>query len=196
VFEIKDDIRQGAKATLAWLQGQGKTVSLLSGDRQAPVRWLAKKLGIEQYQFGASASDKLAEIERLQGSGEQTAMVGDGVNDAPVLAKADVSISVSGASQLARSSSDILLLGDDMDSLRQVIKLSQSTRSVIQQNIAWALLYNLGALPLAIGGHVEPWQAALGMSISSLVVVLNSFRLRWTLRATNKMQLTEGKTHG
>ena len=196
VFEIKDDMRQGAKATLAWLQAQGKTVSLLSGDRQAPVRWLAKKLGIERYQYAATAADKLAEIERLQSSGQQTAMVGDGVNDAPVLAMADVSISVSGASQLARSSSDILLLGDDMDGLRQVIKLSQSTRSVIQQNIAWALLYNLGALPLAIGGYVEPWQAALGMSVSSLVVVLNSFRLRRVGAPMNQQQLTEGKING
>ena len=83
-----------------------------------------------------------------------------------------------------------------MDGLRQVIKLSQSTRSVIQQNIAWALLYNLGALPLAIGGYVEPWQAALGMSVSSLVVVLNSFRLRRVGAPMNQQQLTEGKING
>ncbi|MDX2426409.1 MAG: heavy metal translocating P-type ATPase, partial [Cycloclasticus sp.] len=178
VFEIHDDIRKGASSAIAWLKEQGKSVSLVSGDREAPVAWVAKKLAIRQYKFDASPADKLNEIERLQANGEQAAMVGDGVNDAPIMAKADVSISVSGASQLARSSSDILLMGDDMNSLQQVFQFSIKTRAIIKQNMVWALVYNIGALPLAMGGHVEPWQAALGMSVSSLVVVLNSFRLR------------------
>ena len=178
VFEIHDDIRKGASSAIASLKEQVKSVSLVSGDREAPVAWVAKKLAISQYKFDASPADKLSEIERLQANGEQAAMVGDGVNDAPIMAKADVSISVSGASQLARSSSDILLMGDDMNSLQQVFQFSKKTRAIIKQNMVWALVYNIGALPLAMGGHVEPWQAALGMSVSSLVVVLNSFRLR------------------
>lgn len=180
VFEIEDDIRKGALSTVNWLKVQGKTLHLVSGDRETPVSWLATKLGIERYISSASPADKLSEIESLQRDGKQAVMVGDGVNDAPVMAKADVSISVSGASQLARSSSDILLMADDMDSLRYLFELSNKTRTIIKQNMLWALVYNIGALPLAMTGQVEPWQAALGMSISSLIVVLNSFRLRLT----------------
>ncbi len=187
VYEIHDDIRNGAKSMLAWLQEQGKKVSLLSGDRQAPVKWLAKKLAIKDVQYEASPLDKLNEIERLQVNGQQVVMVGDGVNDAPILAKADVSISVSGASQLARASSDILLMNNDMQGLQNVFQLSKKMRAAIKQNMGWALLYNVGALPLAMAGHVEPWQAALGMSVSSLVVVLNSFRLRFALPTVNKV---------
>ena len=178
VFEIEDDIRKGALSTVAWLKQRGKSVHLVSGDRESPVRWLAGKLSIDQVKFNASPADKLIEIERLQQQGEQAVMIGDGVNDAPIMAKADVSISVSGASQLARSSSDILLMSDDMSALRYVFQLSGQTRRVIKQNMLWALVYNIGALPLAVAGQVEPWQAALGMSVSSLIVVLNSFRLR------------------
>jgi len=178
VFEIEDDIRKGAESTVAWLKNRGKSVHLVSGDRESPVRWLAGKLSIDQVKFNASPADKLLEIERLQQQGKQAVMIGDGVNDAPIMAKADVSISVSGASQLARSSSDILLMSDDMSALRYVFELSGQTRRIIKQNMLWALVYNVGALPLAVAGQVEPWQAALGMSVSSLIVVLNSFRLR------------------
>ncbi|AFT66793.1 heavy metal translocating P-type ATPase [Cycloclasticus sp. P1] len=186
VFEIHDDIRQGASSAVNWLKSDGKKVSLLSGDKLSPVAWLAKKVAIEDFKSDATPSDKLKEIDRMQRGGEQVAMVGDGVNDAPILAKADVSISVSGASQLARASSDILLMNNDMQNLQHVFKLSKKTKAIIKQNMAWALVYNIGALPLAMAGHVEPWQAALGMSISSLVVVLNSFLLRFVLPAASK----------
>jgi len=178
IFNIEDDVRQGAGALVSWLKEQGKTVSLISGDHQAPVSWLARHLAISDYKFDTTPSDKLTEVEALQAEGVQVVMVGDGMNDAPVMAQADVSISVSGASQLARSSSDILLMGDDMKNLEKIFNMSTSTRSVIKQNMIWALVYNIGALPLAISGQLEPWQAALGMSLSSLMVVLNSFRLR------------------
>jgi len=186
VFEIHDDIRVGAAKAISWLKNQGKAVSLLSGDKQIPARWLAKKVGIEDVKSEASPRDKLAEIDRLQLAGEQVVMVGDGMNDAPILAKADVSISVSGASQLARASSDILLLNNDMQALQHVFSLSKKMGIIIKQNMMWALVYNVGALPLAMAGYVEPWQAALGMSVSSLVVVLNSFRLRFVLSKANK----------
>lgn len=186
VFEIHDDVRSGAAKTVAWLKEQGKKVSLLSGDKQIPVQWLAKKLAIEDVKSDASPSDKLKEVDRLQLEGEQVAMVGDGVNDAPILAKADVSISVSGASQLARASSDVLLMNNDMQALQHVFQLSKKMNAIIKHNMMWALVYNIGALPLAMAGYVEPWQAALGMSVSSLIVVLNSFRLRFVLPTLNK----------
>ncbi|ORU94095.1 MAG: ATPase P [Cycloclasticus sp. symbiont of Bathymodiolus heckerae] len=191
VFEIHDDIRHGARNIVQWLKGRGKYVSLLSGDKEMPVTWLAKKVGIDDAMFNITPQGKLDEIDRLQVAGKQVVMVGDGINDAPVLAKADVSVSVSGASQLARSSSDILLMSDDMESLQQVFQLSAKMNGVIKQNMLWALVYNIGALPLAMAGYVEPWQAALGMSVSSLVVVLNSFRLRFTLPVTKVRDVTE-----
>ena len=166
------------------LVNMGKKVSLLSGDHQGSVQWLANKMGIENYWSGLTPAEKLQKLEAFQQLGEKVVMVGDGVNDAPVLAKADVSISVANASQLARASSDILILADDMKNISQTISFSAKTNAVIHQNLAWALVYNIGALPLAIAGYVEPWQAALGMSVSSLVVVLNSFRLRFS-RKTN-----------
>ena len=185
IFEINDTVRDGVNNTLSWLTSQGKKISLLSGDQQAAVAWFAKKVGIENYTSAASPAEKLLIIEQIQQNGKSVAMVGDGINDAPVLAKSDVSIAVSTASQLARASSDILLLRHDMSSLKQVFVLSKMTKQIILQNMSWALLYNLGALPLALLGHVQPWQAALGMSISSLVVVLNSFRIRFQSHSTN-----------
>jgi Cu2+-exporting ATPase len=184
IFEINDSVRDGVKDTLSWLAKQGKSVSLLSGDQEASVSWFSKKIGISKYTSSASPAEKLSYIEQLQDHGHGVAMIGDGINDAPVLAKADVSIAVSTASQLARASSDILLLRHDMNSLKQVFILSKMTKQIILQNMSWALIYNLGALPLALLGHVQPWQAALGMSISSLIVVLNSFRIRLQSRST------------
>jgi len=191
-FEIHDDIRKGAQLSVAWLKEQGKKVSLLSGDKSVPVKWLAKQVGIEDVRFNATPSDKLNEIDRLQSAGERVVMVGDGVNDAPILAKADVSISVSGASQLARASSDVLLMNNDMQSLRYVFRLSSKVSAIIKQNMGWALVYNIGALPLAMAGYVEPWQAALGMSVSSLVVVLNSFRLRFVTPLRHNLEKVVG----
>jgi len=191
-FEIHDDIRKGAQLSVAWLKEQGKKVSLLSGDKSVPVKWLAKQVGIDDVTFNATPSDKLNEIDRLQSAGERVVMVGDGVNDAPILAKADVSISVSGASQLARASSDVLLMNNDMQSLRYVFRLSSKVSAIIKQNMGWALVYNIGALPLAMAGYVEPWQAALGMSVSSLVVVLNSFRLRFVTPLRHNLEKVVG----
>lgn len=182
IFEIHDVVRTGVPEMIEHLLSSGKGVSLLSGDHFSSVQWLAKKVGIEQYWSDLSPLDKLDKLESIQATGTKVVMVGDGVNDAPVLAKADVSISVTGASQLARASSDILILGDDMKNIQQVLALSSTTNAIIRQNLCWALLYNIGALPIAIMGYIEPWQAALGMSVSSLVVVLNSFRLRFLRR--------------
>jgi Cu2+-exporting ATPase len=184
IFEIDDTIRAGVKSTLSWLTKHGKKVSLLSGDQKTAVRWFAKKVGIRDYSAEVSPTEKLLFIEQLQHQCRAVAMVGDGINDAPVLAKADVSIAVSTASQLARASSDILLLRHDMNSLKHVFILSKKTKQIILQNMSWALIYNLGALPLALLGHIQPWQAALGMSISSLIVVLNSFRIRFQSQST------------
>ncbi|PCI70907.1 MAG: ATPase P [Piscirickettsiaceae bacterium] len=176
-FDINDSIRDGAKPVISWLNKRVQHISLLSGDQHAAVAWLAKQVGINDYTAEASPSEKLNIIEQLQQKGDSVAMIGDGINDAPVLAKANVSISVSNASQLARASSDILLLGHDMNGLKQIFILAKQTKRIIVQNMSWALVYNIGALPMALTGNIEPWQAALGMSISSLVVVLNSFRI-------------------
>ncbi len=177
-FVFDDRPRAGAQEALEGLRALGIQVQLLSGDREGPVRELAQQLGIAHYQAAARPQDKLAAIQALQARGATVAMVGDGVNDAPVLAGAAVSLAMGSGTQLAHASADMVLLSEQLPHLVDAVVMARRTRSVIRQNLSWALVYNLMALPLAMMGWVAPWMAAIGMSGSSLLVVLNALRLR------------------
>jgi Cu2+-exporting ATPase len=150
---------------------------LLSGDSSDQVAVLANALGFDEYQAGCTAADKLARISSLQAMGGTVLMVGDGVNDAPVIAAADVSVAMAGASDLTRSCADVALLSDRLSLIELLFTKSAKMGRILRQNIFWALLYNGTALPAAAAGLVPPWLAAIGMSLSSLVVVLNALRL-------------------
>jgi Cu2+-exporting ATPase len=176
-FALKDDLRDDAPATVSALKQLGLSVELLSGDQRASVEDLAERLGIDNWSASASPEDKLAHVEALQAQGESVVMVGDGINDVPVLAGAEVSIAMNGATDLARTRADAVLLSPHLSRIVEAIEVSRSTRRIIRQNLGWALCYNLTALPLAACGLVPPWLAAIGMSASSLVVVGNALRL-------------------
>ena len=139
---------------------------------------MADALQIEPAQWQLSPADKLKAVNHDQKLGETVAMVGDGVNDAPVLAGADVSIAVARASPLAAATADVVILNDDIRMVAEAIRAGRRTLGVIRQNLAWALVYNLAALPAAAFGFVPPWLAAIGMSASSLIVIANALRLR------------------
>jgi len=179
-FSFADRLRARAAESVAQLQGLGLEVELLSGDRLETVRGVAQELGIARYRARCQPQDKLARINELQRQGAVVAMVGDGVNDAPVLAAAQVSLAMGSGTQLAHASADMVLLSEQLPHLAAAVRTSRRTLRVIRQNLGWALVYNLVAVPLAAGGWVAPWMAAIGMSSSSLVVVLNALRLRTT----------------
>ncbi|WP_459868423.1 heavy metal translocating P-type ATPase [Halomonas shantousis] len=176
-FELADGLREDAAPTVSALQAAGLEVELLSGDSSSAVATLAAALGIDHWTAGASPEDKLARIRALQEAGETVVMVGDGINDVPVLAGADVAIAMNGATDLARTNADAVLMSPRLWRIVEAIKLARMTRQLIRQNLVWALVYNLCALPLAAMGLVPPWAAALGMSISSLIVIANALRL-------------------
>jgi Cu2+-exporting ATPase len=177
-FVMADRLRANAQALVQALKDKGLVVSILSGDTESTVADYARRLGISSWQASASPEQKLEMIEQLQQRGEVIAMVGDGVNDAPVLAKAQVSIAMGSGTQMARASGDIVLLGEQLLEINHAIETSRFTRNVIRENFAWALGYNMLALPFAATGMLAPWMAAIGMSVSSLIVVLNALRLR------------------
>lgn len=176
-FTIADTLRRDAGNTLKELEKMGLSTSLVSGDGQAPVARAAAALGINDARSGCTPDDKLQRIHGLQQQGEVVVMVGDGINDAPVLAGADVSIAPSHAASLAQSSADVLMLGDTLHPIVTLMQAARRTMRIVRQNLAWAIVYNLSAVPLAAAGFVPPWLAAIGMSTSSLVVVLNALRL-------------------
>ena len=178
VFVFSDRLRPDARETVGALQRLGIEVQLLSGDGEAAVAEVARALGIEHWRARQRPDDKLAHVRALQESGAVVAMVGDGVNDAPVLSGAQVSLAMGGGTQIAAASADMLLLSDRLAHLVDAVTTARRMRRVIGENLGWAVLYNLLALPLAAAGWVAPWMAAIGMSASSLVVVLNSLRLR------------------
>ncbi|WP_237054713.1 heavy metal translocating P-type ATPase [Microbulbifer sediminum] len=181
---IGDRLRGSAVPAVEALAGQGLAVELLSGDQSAEVARMAQAAGIDEYRAGAAPEDKLARVHELQRSGERVLMVGDGLNDVPVLSGADASVALMSAADLAHSRADAILLRGDLQVLPQALALALRCRRVVRQNLGWALGYNALALPLAVCGLVPPWMAALGMSASSLVVVLNALRLsRWQPRA-------------
>jgi Cu2+-exporting ATPase len=177
-FDVSDTVRPEAAETVARLRALGLTVELLSGDTPQTVERVARQLGIEQFRGGMLPADKLAHLKGLQQRGAVVAMVGDGVNDAPVLAGAQVSIAMGGGTQIAHSSADMVLLSENLEHLVDAVLMARRTLRIIRENLGWAIGYNLIALPLAASGLILPWMAAIGMSASSLLVVVNALRLR------------------
>ncbi len=177
-FEIADGLRPEAKEAVAKLRELGLEVQLLSGDRPQIVADTARQLGIDRFAAAQTPDDKLKHVSDLQRRGHRVLMIGDGINDGPVLAAADVSLAMGGGTAIAQAAADLVLLRPDLRALPQAIVAARRCARIIRQNFCWAIGYNLSAVPLAAFGLISPWLAALGMSASSLLVVLNAQRLR------------------
>jgi Cu2+-exporting ATPase len=177
-FRFRDALRDDAATTLSALRASGLELHLWSGDAPEPVARIAAELGIDDARARLTPATKLAALRALQAGGRKVLVVGDGVNDAPVLAGADASVAIGRGSALAQAEADAVLAGDRLAPLLVALRQAKRTRAVVRQNLRWALLYNLVVLPVAALGLLEPWFAALGMSASSLLVVANALKLR------------------
>jgi len=177
-FELCDSLRPDAAAAVQQLRELGLTVEILSGDARKAVDRVATELGVDSVRAAMRPDDKWARVQELQAAGFRVAMVGDGVNDAPVLAGADVSIAMGQGAQLAHATADMVVLSEQLSVVASGVRTARQMRQVVKQNLAWAVLYNVAAMPLAAVGLVAPWMAAIGMSASSLVVVFNALRLK------------------
>lgn len=174
---LQDKTRADAQQAINELRAMGIAVELLSGDQSGSVKNLAQHLGIADFIAAAKPDDKLARLSFAQLAGDKVLMIGDGINDVPVLAGADVSVVMASASDLAQARADSVLLNNQLLLLPEAIVIARRARAIIKQNLLFSLSYNLLALPLAAMGHVPPWAAAIGMTTSSLVVVMNALRL-------------------
>lgn len=175
-IRLSDALRSTAISAVSSLQQQGVNVDILSGDNPFVVGKMAAQLGDIPYRADVSPEEKLDYIRGYQKQ-ETVLMVGDGINDVPVLAGADVSVAMDSASDFARTHADSILLNNDLTVLVKAIHIAHNCRRIMRQNILWALLYNVVALPLAASGFIPPYVAAIGMSLSSLIVVLNALRV-------------------
>jgi len=176
-FELHETLRPEAAQVVAALRQQGLSVLVLSGDAAPAVAEVAGSLGIERFRGACSPQDKLQAIQVLQQQGHKVAMVGDGLNDGPVLAGADVSFALGQALALTQSKADMVLMSGRLDLLEQTLLRSRQTMRVVRQNLAWSVAYNAACVPLAFMGYLPAWAAGLGMALSSLLVVLNALRL-------------------
>ena len=176
-FRLGDELRHEAREALAALRDLGVRVHLVSGDRESAVREVARRVDLRTVEAGAAPERKRQYVESLQRRGRVVAMVGDGINDAPVLAQADVSLAMGGGARIAQLRADAVMVSQDLRELPRAIAHARRTLAIVGQNILWAFAYNVLVLPLALSGGLSPWAAALGMSASSLVVALNALRL-------------------
>ncbi|MGE5117765.1 MAG: heavy metal translocating P-type ATPase [Betaproteobacteria bacterium] len=176
-FELAESLREDSIAAIERLRRNGVEVRLLSGDRPQRVAALAERVGVRRWQGAATPEDKQAVVATAQSRGHCVAMVGDGVNDAPVLARADVSFAFAHGADVARMHADAVVLGNRLADVAAARELALRTRRVIRWNFAWAVLYNAACVPLALAGWLPPWAAGLGMACSSLLVVGHSLRL-------------------
>jgi len=176
-FIIDDQLRSEASEAISALQALNLKVVMLTGDQQTNAQRVANEVGIAQLEAQMTPEAKLAWVNQQQQSGSRVLMVGDGINDIPVLSGAQTSVAMSEATDLAKTSADAVLISGDLRKLAGAIAQARRTRAIIKQNIGWALMYNLLALPMAAMGLIPPWMAAIGMSASSLVVVGNALRL-------------------
>ena len=176
-FEVREELRPQATQAVAALIGAGVQVHLLSGDGAQSVSRVAADCGIPNFHGGCSPAGKLAVLRDMQAQGRKVVMVGDGLNDGPVLAGAHVSFAFGQAVPLAQAQSDFVVLGDQLMAVAHAVLLARKTMAVVRQNLWWALLYNAACVPLAVVGLLPAWLAGLGMACSSLVVVANALRL-------------------
>jgi Cu2+-exporting ATPase len=177
-FVLEDRIRPDAAALIAALAAGGRRIHLLSGDAPDAVEAVGAALGIASRRARATPADKQAYLRALQGEGRVVAMIGDGINDAPVLAQADVSVAMASGAHLAQARADAVLVSDRLADLGAAFSHARKAIRIVKENLAWATLYNVVAIPAAMAGWVTPWLAGIGMSGSSLAVVLNALRLR------------------
>ena len=176
-FRLTERVRPGARAAMDALRQRGLELMIASGDAPTKVADVAAELKISDWRARQLPADKLNWLSSLHAKGARVIVVGDGVNDAPVLAGADVAIAVAGGAEIARAGSDIVLAGGRLEALATARTIAQQTLAILHQNQRWALCYNLAAVPAAALGFVPPWLAALGMSLSSLLVILNALRI-------------------
>ena len=178
LFSLRDSLRPSAEEMVRQLGAMGIGLSIFSGDAGPATASVAESLGISDARAELTPEGKHQALLDAQSRGETVAMVGDGVNDAPVLAQAQVSVAMGGGADLARASADIVLLGNDLLALPRGVALARKTMKIVRQNLGWAFAYNFLAIPLAMMGWVTPWMAGIGMSLSSILVVLNALRLQ------------------
>ncbi|MBV9347562.1 MAG: cadmium-translocating P-type ATPase [Pseudolabrys sp.] len=178
VFEIRQSLRPDAAETMNALRALGLSLHIMSGDRSLPVSRVAATLGIESWHAAMKPAEKIQAIEQLKAKGRRVLMVGDGVNDAPALAAADVSISPSSAADIAQAHADALFLGERLLPVVQALLTARRARHLMTENLWLAVIYNAVAVPIAVIGALTPFIAAIAMSASSLLVTLNAFRAR------------------
>lgn len=176
-FNLEDTLRSDARALIAAFKAAGLHTTVLTGDSSLQADEIARELGVDELVKGVSPDGKLAYLKAREAQGDISIMVGDGINDAPVLAGAHASFAMAGGTDLAKNSADAILLADDLSRLLEARVLAMRTRKIIIENFAWSIGYNLLVLPLAACGWLPPYLAAAGMSLSSLIVVTNSMRL-------------------
>ena len=175
-FDLQDELRPHARQLIEELEWRGLRVHMASGDCAPAVAAVAGRVGIREFHAGLSPEQKFAYVERLQHAGRMVAMVGDGLNDAPVLARADVSIAMGAGADAAQLRADVVLLNNALHGIVDTMRMARRAMRLVRQNLAWALAYNAAALPLAAAGLVGPWEAALAMGASSTAVLLNALR--------------------
>ena len=188
-FDLSDALKLDAQAVITYFQSQSKQVILLSGDAPGIVHRMADSLGINDAHGGMLPQQKLEFVQQLQSTGARVVMVGDGINDAAVLRAAGVSFAMGSGAALAQSHADAVLLSAKLSSLIDAAEAAAACMQVIRQNLAWATLYNLVAIPAAALGLLAPWMAGLGMSVSSAVVVINALRLERLPRRSHSLEM-------
>jgi Cu+-exporting ATPase len=178
VAVLSDKLKTNAKAAIRELKARGVQPLLITGDNDRTAAEIAGQLGIERHIAEVLPAGKAAEIKRIQDSGRQVAMVGDGVNDAPALAQADLGISVGGGTDVAIEASDLTIVSGDPMAIVDALRLSNDTLHTIRQNLGWAFFYNVAAIPIAAAGLLNPMIAGAAMALSDICVVFNALRLR------------------